>query len=69
MNIPHGYVTEDRAEELFIAGLAAMREKIAQEFELNALHETAKNVRSTWLESWGDDPGQPPEIVENCWYA
>jgi hypothetical protein len=71
---PEGYVTEDRAEELFLAGAAAMREFIARKLRDVSTHnrcpaDICAIVRSAWLESWGDDPGDLGEVPRDCWEA
>lgn len=59
---PEGYVTEKRAEEMFIAGLQAMREMLARFVETdNPL--IAQSMRLNWKPSWGQDPGRPDAIV------
>lgn len=62
-----GYVTEDRAEELFIEGLQAMREMIARFVEQGGDAVTANSIRQNWNPSWGKDPGQPDEVKTSCW--
>lgn len=65
---PHeGYVTEERAEELFTAGLQAMREMLARFVEQGGNPEVAKSMRLNWNPSWGNDPGQPDEVATDCW--
>lgn len=65
-----GYVTEERAEELFKGGLQAMREMLARFVEQGGT-ETEKNIaisiRANWNPSWGSDPGKPDKIVSDCW--
>jgi hypothetical protein len=65
-----GYVTEERAEELFRGGLQAMREMLARFVEqggtpLGAL--IANSMRLNWNPSWGPDPGKPEKVVSDCW--
>ena len=67
---PHeGYVTEERAQELFTAGLQAMREMLARFVEQGGDHTTAASLRANWNPSWGKDPGKPERIVSECWEA
>jgi hypothetical protein len=71
---PEGYVTEDRAEELFIAGAQAAREFIARHLigvrtDNKCPADFAELVRSIWLESWGEDPGICDKIARDCWDA
>ena len=64
---PHeGYVTEDRAAELFTSGLQAMREMIARFVEPES-PMIAESIRANWNPSWGPDPGRPEKIVSECW--
>lgn len=65
--IPHGLVTDERAEEAFIAGLQAMREMLARFIEQGGNPEIAESVRLNWKDSWGKDPGRPEEIAVDCW--
>lgn len=62
-----GYVTEERAQEMFTAGLQAMREMLARFVEQGGNELVAQSMRLNWNPSWGVDPGQPSEIVEDCW--
>lgn len=65
-----GYVTEDRAEELFIAGAQAMREMLARFVEQGGDPVTANSIRLNWVPSWGKDPGKlDGEIPSDCWSA
>ena len=64
---PEGYVTEDRAEELFIGGLQAMREMLARFVEQGGNPEIAQSMRLNWNPSWGKDPGRPDEVAHDCW--
>lgn len=59
---PEGYVTEERAEEMFIAGLQAMREMLARFVEADN-PVIAQSMRLNWNPSWGKDPGRPDAIV------
>jgi hypothetical protein len=67
---PEGYVTEDRAQELFLGGLQAMREMLARFVEQSGDPRDAaiaESIRANWNPSWGKDPGRPETIVANCW--
>jgi hypothetical protein len=67
-----GYVTEERAEELFTAGLQAMREMLARFVEQGGGElekKIAQSMRLNWNPSWGKDPGRPQEIAKDCWSA
>jgi hypothetical protein len=69
---PEGYVTEERAEELFTAGLQAMREMLARFVEhggTDAERTIAQSMRANWNPSWGKDPGRPEEVAADCWSA
>ena len=64
---PHeGYVTEERAEELFRAGLQAMREMLARFVEPES-PTIAASIRANWNPSWGADPGRPEVVANECW--
>ncbi len=63
---PEGYVTEERAQEFFIAGLQAMREMLARFVEVDN-PVIAQSMRLNWNDSWGKDPGRPDTIVRDCW--
>lgn len=65
---PHeGYVTEERAEELFTAGLQAMREMLARFVEQGGDPAIAESIRANWKPSWGKDPGRPDAVATDCW--
>ena len=64
---PEGYVTEERAEEAFVAGLQAMREMLARFVEQGGNTEIATSIRLNWHPSWGKDPGRPAEIATSAW--
>ncbi len=64
-----GYVTEERAEEMFIAGAQAMREIVARFVDQDGQSVLAESVRNNWHPSWGVDPGKPNEIVNKIWEA
>jgi hypothetical protein len=66
---PDGYVTEDRAEELFIAGAQAMREMLARFVEQGGDDTTAMSIRANWHPGWGKDPGRPEAVVSDIWDA
>lgn len=64
-----GYVSEERAEKLFIAGAQAMREMLARFVEQGGDVVTAASIRANWPPSWGSDPGKPDNVVASCWDA
>ena len=64
-----GYVTEERAEEAFMAGAQAMREMLARFVEQGGDSATAQSIRANWNPEWGKDPGQPEDIANDCWSA
>ena len=62
-----GYVTDDRAEELFIEGAQAMREMLARFVEQGGDTTTAASIRANWKPSWGKDPGRPDSVKDTAW--
>jgi hypothetical protein len=64
---PDGYVTEDRAEDLFAAGAQAMREMLAQFVEQGGNLVLAESIRANWHPGWGKDPGRPDSVAPSCW--
>jgi hypothetical protein len=67
---PHeGYTADERVEEIFIAGLQAMREMLARFVEQGGHPEIAGSIRANWNPSWGKDPGRPERIIEEPWDA
>lgn len=67
---PEGYVTEERAQELFTGGLQAMREMQARFVEQGGTEinkQIAESIRANWNPSWGKDPGRPTIVVSDCW--
>ena len=67
-----GFVTEGRAEEMFRAGLQAMREMLARFVEQGGHPDgpvIANSMRLNWNPSWGPDPGKPDVIIDDCWDA
>jgi hypothetical protein len=62
-----GYITEERAEEMFREGLQAMREMLARFVEQGGDATTAASIRANWNPSWGKDPGRPDEIQKDAW--
>jgi hypothetical protein len=56
-----GYVTDERASELFVGGLVAMREMLAQFIEPQD-PTMAQSIRANWKPEWGKDPGKPDSI-------
>lgn len=63
----YGYVTEERAEQMFREGLQAMREMLARFVEQGGDHTTAASIRANWNPSWGKDPGAPDDIQQDPW--
>lgn len=65
-----GWVTNERAEELFIAGAQVMREMLARFVEQGGDATTAQSIRANWNPSWGTDPGRwEGDIPQDCWSA
>ncbi len=64
-----GYVTEERAEEMFTLGLQAMREMLARFVEQGGDTTTAASIRANWNPSWGKDPGRPESVASDAWTA
>jgi hypothetical protein len=62
-----GFVTEDRAEEMFIAGAQAMREMLARFVEQGGDATTANSIRLNWHPAWGKDPGKPDHVAGGPW--
>lgn len=66
-----GYVTEDRAAELFIEGAQAMREMLARFVEQSGQEHDkiiAMSIRANWVPSWGEDPGKiEGDIPKSAW--
>ncbi len=62
-----GYVTEERAEEAFVAGAQAMREILARFVEASGYASTARSMRANWHPDWGKDPGAPETIADGPW--
>ncbi len=60
-DVMEGYVTEERAQEYFIAGLVAMREMLAQFIEPQD-STIAQSIRANWKPEWGKAPGRPDTI-------
>lgn len=65
---PDGYCTEERAEELFVGGLVAMREMLAQFIEPQD-PTMAQSIRANWKPEWGKDPGRPEKVYTDPWEA
>jgi hypothetical protein len=66
--VPFGCVTDERCEEAFADGLVAMREMLARFVEQGGNPEIAESMRLNWRESWGEDPGKPEDIANDCWH-
>lgn len=66
---PEGYTTEERAEQMFVAGAQACREMIARFVEQGGAHATAASIRANWHPGWGDDPGRPDDVIGDPWTA
>ena len=64
-----GYVTEDRAEEMFVLGAQAAREMIARFVEQGGDAVTAASIRANWHPGWGKDPGKPDDVATDAWLA
>lgn len=65
-----GYVTEERAAEMFILGAQAMREMLARFIEHGGDPVTAGSIRANWVPTWGKDPGKlDGDIPVDCWLA
>jgi hypothetical protein len=68
MGPPDGYCTTERAEELFVGGLVAMREMLAQFIEAQDA-TMAQSIRANWKPEWGADPGRPEKVYVDAWEA
>lgn len=70
---PHeGYVPEDLAWDMFIAGAQQMREMLARFVEQGGDPVIAGSIRANWVPSWGKDPGPIPateSIIDDPWKA
>jgi len=64
-----GYVREERAEEMFIAGAQAFREMMARFVEQGGDTTTAASIRANWHPGWGSDPGRPDDVATDAWSA
>ena len=64
-----GYIHEDRVQEIFIAGLQAMRETQARFVEQGGETALAQSIRANWNPEWGEDPGPVSEIITSWEYA
>ncbi len=64
-----GWVTEDRAEEMFVLGAQAAREMLARFVEQGGNPEIANSIRLNWHPGWGKDPGKPESVAADAWSA
>lgn len=65
---PDGYVTEETAAEMFVAGAQACREMMARFVEQGGDTVTANSIRANWHPGWGKDPGKlDGEIPKGPW--
>ena len=64
-----GYVTEDRAAEMFREGAQACREMMARFVEHGGDATTAASIRANWHPGWGKDPGRPEAVASDPWTA
>lgn len=64
-----GYVTEERAEEMFVLGAQACREMMARFVEQGGDAVTANSIRANWHPGWGKDPGKLDAIPNDAWSA
>lgn len=64
-----GYVTEDRAEEMFVLGAQAAREMLARFVEQGGNPEIANSIRLNWHPGWGKDPGKLDAVPNDAWSA
>lgn len=62
-----GWITEERAEEMFVEGLVAMREMLARFVEQGGDPVIANSMRLNWNPSWGKDPGRPEKVRTSAW--
>ena len=65
---PEGYVTEERAKEMFVGGLQAMREMLARFIEAQDA-TMAQSIRANWRPEWGKDPGRPEKVYTDPFEA
>jgi hypothetical protein len=65
-----GYVTDERAREMFMSGAQIMREMLARFVEQGGDATTAMSIRANWVPDWGKDPGKwDGEIPSDPWAA
>lgn len=64
---PDGYVSEERAEEMFIEGAQACREMLARFVEQGGDAAMAASIRANWHPDWGKDPGRPVAVQAGPW--
>lgn len=64
-----GWITEDRAAEMFAEGAQACREMVARFVEQGGDPVTAASIRANWHPGWGKDPGKPEKVASDPWSA
>lgn len=66
-----GYVSEERAQEMFRLGAQAMREMLARFVDQCSDDKPLVNsIRNNWHPGWGKDPGKlDGEIPADAWLA
>ncbi len=64
-----GWITEDRAAEMFVEGAQACREMMARFVEQGGDAVTAASIRANWHPGWGKDPGKPETVAADPWSA
>lgn len=64
-----GWITEERAAEMFAEGAQACREMMARFVEQGGDDAIAESIRAHWHPGWGKDPGRPEEVATDPWSA
>lgn len=65
-----GWITDERGQELFVAGAQACREMMARFVEQGGNPAIAQSIRANWHPGWGKDPGKlDGDIPQDCWSA